>query len=73
MKESNQARDTHILETAGKDKSRHRKKATERGVLTSWGPQRVGQVRIRKESSRARGTYQLETAEGGTSQGTERK
>jgi len=29
----------------GRDKSGHRKKATEKGVLTNWRPQREGQVR----------------------------
>src|SRR5579863_10386244 len=37
----------------GKDKSGHRKKATERGALTNWRPQREGQARTRKESDRA--------------------
>ena len=42
----------------------HGMKATERGALTSWRPQREGQVRTWKESDRVRGTHRLETAEG---------
>ena len=64
---------TYSLETRiGRDKSRHGKKQTEQGALTSWRPHREGQVRIRKETDRARGTHSLETASGGTSQDTER-
>ena len=42
-------------------------------AITNWRRQREGQVRTREESDWARGTYILETAEGGTSQVTERK
>ena len=56
----------------GRDKSGHRKNPTERGALTNWRQHREGQVRTRKESDRARGTHELETALGGTSQNTER-
>ena len=56
----------------GKDKSGYGEKPTERGALTSWRPHRKGQVRIRRETNRARGTHSLETASGGTSQDTER-
>ena len=48
----------------GQDNSGQGKKATERGALTSWGPQREGRIRTRKESDQASGTYFLETAEG---------
>jgi hypothetical protein len=72
-KETEQARDTHVLSTTeegtsqdternegseghsptvkqrGRDKSRHRKKPSERGPLTSCQAQREGQVRILKE------------------------
>ena len=34
----------------GGDKSGHGKKTTEQGALTSWRPQREGQVRTQKES-----------------------
>jgi len=55
------------------DKSGHGKKATKQGALTNWTPKREGQVRTQKESDQARDTHFLETAEGGTSQDTERK
>ena len=54
-----------------RDKSGHRKKATEQGALTNWRQQGGRQVRIQKESDQTRGTYQLEMAEGGTSQDME--
>lgn len=57
----------------GRDRSGHGIKATERVVLTSWRPQREGQVRTRKGSVLARCTHSLETVEGGTSQGMKRK
>ena len=57
----------------GRDKSGHGKKVTEQGVLTGWRRQREGQVRTQKQSDQARGTHELETAEGGTSQDMERK
>jgi len=52
----------------GRGKSMHRKKATKQEALTSWRRKRKRQVRTLKESDQARGTYFLETAEGGTSQ-----
>jgi hypothetical protein len=57
----------------GRDKSGHGKEVTKQGTLTFWTPQRKGQVRTRKGRNRARDTHFLETAEGGTSQGTARK
>ena len=54
------------------DMSGHRKDHTERGALTAWKRYRDGQIRIQKESDRARGTHMLETASKGTSQDTER-
>jgi len=56
----------------GKYKSGHGKKATKRGALTSWKPQREGKVMIWQESDRVRGAHNLETAEEGPSQDTER-
>ena len=50
----------------------HRKNPTGAEALTSWRRHREGQVRTRKESDRAMGTYILETESGGTSQNTER-
>ena len=47
-------------------------KLTEQGALTLWRWQREGLVRTQKETDRARRTNHLETAEGGTSQDTER-
>ena len=54
------------------DKLGHGKNATKLAALTSWRRHQEGQVRIQKESDRARGTHSLETASGGTSQDTER-
>ena len=56
----------------GRDKSGYGQDPAKRGALTYWRRRREEQVRIRKESNRARGTHILETASGGTSQGTER-
>ena len=56
-----------------KDRLGRGKRVTERRALTNWGPQVEGQVRTRKERNRVRGTHKLETTEGETSQGTERK
>ena len=56
----------------GRDKSGHGKNQTKRGTLTPWRRHREGQVRIQKESDQARGTHELETTSGGTSQNTER-
>jgi len=63
---------SHPEDGRERDKSGYGKTAAEKGVLTSWIQQREGQVRTRKETDRARGTHFLETAEGGTSQDTER-
>jgi len=46
--------------------SGYRKKLSKQGALTNWRPQREGHVRILKETKQARGTYFLETTEGGT-------
>src|SRR6266850_2131499 len=54
------------------DKSGHGKNPTERGALTPWRAQTDRQVRTWKESNRARGTHKLESADGQTSQDTER-
>jgi len=72
--ERNQPRKKHSLsgDSRGRDKSGHRKKATEQGVLTHWRQHREGQVRTWKETDQARGTHFLETRERGTSQDTER-
>ena len=48
-------------------------KATERGVLTLWRRQNERLCLTPKDADRARGTYHLETTEGGTCQGKERK
>ena len=55
-----------------RDLSGHRKKPIDRGALTIWRRQREGLVMIRKETDRPRHTHQLETAEGGTCQDTQR-
>jgi len=44
-----------------------------KGYLLPGEGRRREKIRIRKEIDRARGTHRLETAEGGTSQDTERK
>jgi hypothetical protein len=49
-------------DSIGRNKSGHEMNPTERGALTNWRPHRMGQVRTRNESDRARGTHQLETA-----------
>ena len=54
-----------------KDKSGRGKKPSERGVLTSWRPDRKGKVRTRKETDQARGAHSLETKSAGASQNTE--
>jgi hypothetical protein len=41
-----------------------RKRAGGQGALTSWRVQMEGQVRTQNKSKRARGTHQLESAEG---------
>ena len=55
------------------DKSGHGKEVTEKGALTPWRLQREGQVRTWKESNQVRGTYSLETTEGGTWSGHGKK
>ena len=55
-----------------RDKSGHRKNPIDRGPLTIWRPHREVQIRTWKESDRPRPTHRLETAQGGTNQGTER-
>ena len=55
----------------GRDLSGHRKKSTERGILTNWRRHREGFVRTRKETDRARRAHSLETA-GEPCQDTER-
>ena len=55
----------------GRNLSGHGNKPTKQGALTSWKQQREGLVRTQKETDRARGTYVLEMAEGGTRQDTE--
>jgi len=72
--ESNRMRCTHLLETIeGGTCQDTGKKATERGALTIWRPQREGLVRTWKESDQAKRTHILETAEGRTCQDMERK
>ena len=72
--ERNRPSEGHSLpgDRIGRDKSGYGKKQTERGALTSWRPHRQGQVRMRKETDRARGTHKLETASAGTNQDTGR-
>ena len=55
----------------GRDKSGHRSNPTERRALTPWRRHRDRQVRTQKQSHRAMGTHQLETASRETSQDTE--
>ena len=64
---------SHPGDSRGREKSGHRKKLTKQGALTFWRWKREGQVRMKKESDQARGTYLLEMAEGGTSQDMETK
>ena len=54
------------------DLSGHRKKLTDKGALTNWEWQRERHVRKRKQTDRRRHTHNLETAEGGTCQDTQR-
>ena len=55
----------------GRHLSGHTRKPTDRGSLTSWRRQREALVRTCKETDRPRRTHKLETAEGGTCQGTQ--
>ena len=63
---------SHSEDNRGRDRSGHGKKRTERSALTSWGRQREGLVRTRKETDQARHTHNLETAGGQICQDTER-
>jgi hypothetical protein len=56
-----------------RDKSEWEKKRSERRALTNWRAERDGQVRMGKETERAKGTHQLEDADRGTSQSGKRK
>ena len=60
------------IQQGERDRSSHRKKPTEQGALTSCRAQREQQVRIPKETKRARGTHVLSSAEEGLSQDAER-
>jgi len=68
-----QASEGHSLpgERRQMGKSGHGRNPSERGALTNWRAQMDGQVRTRKESKRVRGTHELESADGRTSQDTE--
>jgi len=56
----------------GRDKSGHVKKPTVQWALTPWRQPREGQVRTLKGTNHVRDTYNLEIAEGGTSQDIKR-
>ena len=60
-----------MLEMASGGTCQDRNNPTERGALTFWRRHWEGQVRTQKQSHRARGTHQLETASGRTGQDTE--
>jgi len=47
-----------------RDVSGHGNKLSERGALTSWRAEREKQVITQKQSGRAAGTHELESAEG---------
>ena len=64
---------SHSGNGIGRDKSGHGKNITERGRPTFWRRYRNAQVRTIKESDRARGTHELETASRGTTQDRKRK
>ena len=72
--ERNQPREGHSQtgDGRGSDLSGHGKKLTKGRALTCWRRQRERLVRTRKEANRARGTHELETAEGRICQDTER-
>ena len=72
--ERNRCTDAHSRPEDGKRRglSGHGKQPTKRGVLTFWRRQREGLVRTWKETDRPRRTHQLETAEEGICQDTER-
>src|SRR6266850_687337 len=54
------------------DKSRHEINLSKQGALTDWRVQMDRQVRTWKESKQVNGTHQLKSADGWTSQDTER-
>ena len=61
-------RGTHTLEMIddrGRNKSGHRKKATEHRALTDWRQQREGLVKTGKESDRARALTDYRRQRGG--------
>ena len=62
----------HPGDGRGRDLSGHRKKSLERGALTSWRRQREGLVKTQKDTDRAMRTHQLEMAEGGTCQDSQK-
>src|SRR6267142_268650 len=62
---------SHPEEYRGRDKSGHGNKQSMQGAPTFWRVQRERQVRTQKQTEQARGTHQLESAEGETSQDTE--
>ena len=70
----NPASEAHSLpgDGRGRELSGHAKKPTDRGPLTDWRQQKKALLRTRKETGRPRPTHQLETAEAGTCQDTER-
>ena len=57
----------------GRDTSEHGKNTTEWKRPTFWGRNRKAQVKTTKESDRARGTHELETASRDTTQDRKRK
>jgi len=62
---SERAKGTHFLESAGAEIGHDREKnSASEGVLTSWRAWREERVRTRKDGERARGTHELESAEG---------
>ena len=63
---------SHPREPRQRDKSGHRKGASQQGKLTDWRAQTERQVRTQKECKPARGTYRLESPDRETSQDMER-
>ena len=57
-------------DSIGRDRSAHRKKATEQEALTPWRLEREGQVRTRKERKIVKATHSLENTLGATIQDT---
>jgi hypothetical protein len=66
---------SHPVDRRGRDKSGHQEKVKERGAFTNCQPQRerLGQVRTRKRRRRVRGTNELLTMDGRSSQDAKRK